>query len=96
MQALADLIGRRPDLLRPLAAQFQQPPLPVKDAAELLEIYYSPLHSAEDCRRVLITVLAAVVRGEITPGDGVRIARQVDTRLRVIKAAFTHRARASA
>jgi hypothetical protein len=58
MQALADLIGRRPDLLRPLAAQFQQPPLPVKDAAELLEIYYSPLHSAEDCRRVLITVLA--------------------------------------
>jgi len=39
---------------------------------------------AKDCRQVLTTVLATVVRGELTPGDGVRIARRVQTRLRAI------------
>lgn len=85
MQALVDLISRRPHLLRPLAAQLLPPPLRAKDPAALLEIYSSPLRSAEDCRRVLSIVLAAVARGEITPGDGVRIARQVHTRLCAVR-----------
>jgi hypothetical protein len=84
MQALADLIGRRPHLLRPLAAQLLPSAFPVRDPAELLGIYSSPLRTAEDCRQVLTTVLATVVRGELTPGDGVRIARRVQTRLRIM------------
>jgi hypothetical protein len=35
-------------------------------------------------RQVLTTVLATVVRAALTPGDGVRIARRVQTRLRAI------------
>jgi hypothetical protein len=84
MQALADLIGRRPHLLRPIAAQLLPSAFPVRDPAELLGIYSSPLRTAEDCRQVLTTVLATVVRGELTPGDGVRIARRVQTRLRAV------------
>jgi hypothetical protein len=83
-QALADLIGRRPHLLRPLAAQLLPSAFPARDPAELLGIYSSPLRTAEDCRQVLTTVLATVVRGDLTPGDGVRIARRVQTRLRAI------------
>jgi Family of unknown function (DUF5681) len=84
MQVLADLIGRRPHLLRPLAAQLLPSAFPVRDPAELLGIYSSPLRTTEDRRQVLRTVLATVVRGELTPGDGVRIARRVQTRLRAI------------
>jgi len=84
MTALADLIGRKPHLLRPLAAQLSPSAFPVRDPAELLRIYSSPLRMAKDCRQVLTTVLATVVRGELTPGDGVRIARRVQTRLRAI------------
>ena len=84
MQALADLIARRPHLLRPLAAQLLPSVFPVGDPAELLGMHSSPLRTAEDCRQVLTTVLAAVVRGELTPGDGVRIARRVQTRLRAV------------
>jgi hypothetical protein len=84
MKALADLIGRRPHLLRPLAAQLSPPPCPGTNPADLLGIYSSPLGTAEDCRQVLTTVLAAVVRGELAPGDGVRIARRVQTRLRAV------------
>jgi hypothetical protein len=85
MRALADLIGRKPDLLRPLVAQLLPPPLPVRNPADLLRIYRSPLRSAEDCRQVLAAVLAAAARGEITPSDGVRIGRRVHARLRMVK-----------
>jgi len=89
-RALADLIGRRPHLLRPLAAQLLPPPLPARDPAELLAIYSSPLRTAEDCRQVLTTILAAVARGEITPAEGTHIARRVQARLR---AGASHRGR---
>jgi hypothetical protein len=84
MQSLADLIGRKPHLIRPVAAQLLPSAFPVRDPVELLGIYSSPLRTAEDCRQLLTTVLATVVRGELTPGDGVRIARRVQTRLRAI------------
>jgi uncharacterized protein DUF5681 len=82
MRALTDLIGRRPHLLRPLAARLLPPPLPARDPTELLGIYLSALRTAEDCRQVLGIVLAAVARGEITPAEGMHIARRVQARLR--------------
>jgi hypothetical protein len=83
-QALSDLIERRPHLLRPLAAQVLPPPPPT-DPAKHLGIDLSLLRTAEDVRRVLSRVLAAVARGEIAPAEGARIARRVLTRLRAVR-----------
>ena len=58
------------------------PPLAAIDSAERLGIDLASVHTAEDCRRVLTTVLAAIGRGEIAPVEGVRIARRVRARLR--------------
>jgi len=81
-QALSDLLDHKPHLLRPLAAQLLPPPLASIDPAERLGIDLAPLRTAEDCRRVLTTVLAAIGRGEIAPAEGARIARRVRARLR--------------
>jgi hypothetical protein len=40
------------------------------------------VRTAEDCRQVLATVLAAIGRGEIAPAEGARIAERVRIRLR--------------
>ena len=72
-QALADLIDRKPHLLRPLAAQFLPPPA-AADPAERLGIELSSLRTIEDCREVLATVLETVARGAIPPVEGARIA----------------------
>jgi hypothetical protein len=72
-RALADLIDRKPHLLRPLAAQFLPPPA-AADPAERLGIELSSLRTIEDCREVLATVLEAVARGAIAPVEGARIA----------------------
>jgi Family of unknown function (DUF5681) len=84
-QALSDLLDRKPDLLRPLAARLLPPPLASVDPAELLGIDLSLLRTAEDSRQVLATVLAAVARGEIAPAEGARIARRVSARLRAVQ-----------
>src|SRR5438132_9819349 len=76
-QALSDLLDRKPHLLRPLAAQLLPPPLTSIDPAVRLGIDLSSLRTVEDFRRVLSSVLAAIARGEISPAEGVRIARQV-------------------
>jgi len=76
VQALSDLLDRKPHLLRPLAAQLLPPPTAV-DPAERLGIDLASLRTAEDCRRVVATVLAAVAHGEIAPGEGARIAKRV-------------------
>jgi hypothetical protein len=81
-QALSDLIDRKPHLLRPLARQLLPPPLANVDPAERLGLDLSALHTAEDCGRLLASVLAAVARGKITPDEGTRIARRVRARLR--------------
>jgi hypothetical protein len=84
-QALSNLLKRKPHLLRPLVLQLLPPPLAPIDPAERLGIDLSSVHTAEDCWRVLATVLAAIARGEITPSEGARLARRVRTRLRAIR-----------
>jgi Family of unknown function (DUF5681) len=76
-QALSDLLDRKPHLLRPLAVQLLPPPLSDRDPAERVGI--------EDCWPVLSTVLTAIARGEIAPGEGARIARRVRARLRTLR-----------
>jgi Family of unknown function (DUF5681) len=84
-QALSDLLDRKPHLLRPLAAQLLPPPLDAIDPAERLGIDLASLRTAEDVRRVLSTVLAAIARGEIAPGEGEDIAKRVRARVRAIR-----------
>jgi len=64
-QALCDLLDRKPDLLRPLAAQVLPPPRAATDPAERLGIDLPSLRTVEDFRQVLVTVMTAVARGEI-------------------------------
>jgi len=52
-QALLHLLERKPDLLRPLAAQVLPPPLAATDPAERLGIDLSSLRTVEDFRQVL-------------------------------------------
>ena len=80
-QRLSDLIDRKPHLLRPLAAQLLSPPLAAIDPAERLGIDLASVRTAEACRHVLTTVLAAIARGEIAPAEGARIARRVRAQL---------------
>jgi hypothetical protein len=61
------------------------PPLPSTDPAKHLGIDLSSLRTADDVRRVLPAVLAAVAHGEITPAEGARIARRVCARLRAVR-----------
>ncbi len=84
-QALSDLLTRKPHLLRPLAAQLLPPPLDSIDPAVRHGIDLSSVHTVEDCRPVLTTVLGAIARGEIAPAEGARIARRVRARLRVAR-----------
>ena len=84
-QALSDLLDRKPHLLRPLAAQLLPPPLASIDPAVRLGIDLSSVHTVEDCRHVLTTVLGAISRGEIAPAEGARIARRVRARLRAAR-----------
>lgn len=82
-EALSRLLDRKPHLLRPLAKQLLPPPLAEIDPAERLGSDLSSLRTAEDCRRVIATVLAAMMRGEITPAEGARVAKRVRARLRL-------------
>ena len=76
-RALADLLDRKPHLLRPLAAQLLPPPRGAIDPAKRLGIDLSSMRTAEDCKWVMPTVLAAIARGEITPAEGADISRRV-------------------
>ena len=83
-RALSDLIDRKPHLLRSLAEQLLPPPLSF-DPAERLGIDLNSLRTAQDCRQVLSTVLAAAGRGDIAPAEGARIAERVRGRLRAVR-----------
>ena len=83
--ALSKLLDRKPHLLRPLAVQLLPPPLKPIDPAERLGIDLSSIRSAEDLRRLLPKVLAAIAHGEITPAEGARLARRARTRWRAIR-----------
>jgi hypothetical protein len=56
-KALADLIDRKPHLLRPLAAQLLPPPLASTNPAKHLGIGLSLLRTDEDVRQALSAVL---------------------------------------
>jgi hypothetical protein len=84
-RALADLLDRKPHLLRALADQLLPPPRTAIDPAKRLGIDMSSLRTAEDCRWIMPTVLAAIARGEITPAEGADIARRVRTQLRWVR-----------
>ena len=81
-RALADLLDRKPHLLRALADQLLPPPRTAIDPAKRLGIDLSSMRTAEDCRWVMPTVLAAISRGEITPAEGADIARRLRVQLR--------------
>ncbi len=83
--ALSDLLDRKPHLLRPLAAQLLPPPLAAIHPAARLGIDLSSLRTVEDLRQLLATVLAAVARGDITPGEAAHIAERAETRLRAAR-----------
>ncbi|MBV9201867.1 MAG: hypothetical protein JO320_02625 [Alphaproteobacteria bacterium] len=83
-QGLFDLLGRKPHLLRPLAAQLLPPPLAPVDPAERLGIAPSSLRTVEDFRQVLAFVLQATARGEIAPAEALCITRRARARLNAI------------
>jgi hypothetical protein len=83
-RALLDLLDRKPHLLRPLAEQLLPSPLSF-DPAERLGIDLNSVRTAEDCRQVLSTVLAAIGRGKIAPAEGARIAERVRGRMRAVR-----------
>src|ERR1700736_2091005 len=83
--ALLNLLERKPDLLRPLAAQVLPPPRGATDPAERLGIDLSSLRTAEDFRQVLATVMTAVARGQIAPAEAARVARRVRARSRALR-----------
>jgi hypothetical protein len=76
-RALADLLDRKPHLLRALADQLLPPPRTAIDPTKRLGIDLPSMRTAEECRWVMPTVLAAIARGEITPAEGADIARRV-------------------
>jgi hypothetical protein len=84
-QALSNLLDRKPHLLRPLAMQLLPMPLTAVDPAERLGIDLASLRAVEEFQKLLPTVLAAIADGEITPGEGVSLARGVRARLRTIR-----------
>jgi hypothetical protein len=84
-RALSDLLDRKPHLLRPLVAQLMPWPLPADDPAERFGIDLAASCTAENCRQVLTTALAAIARGEMAPAEGARLARRVRVRLLAIR-----------
>jgi Family of unknown function (DUF5681) len=83
-QALTDLLERKPELLRPLAAQVLPPPRASVDPAERLGIDLSSLRTVEDFRQVLATVMTAVARGQIAPVEAARVARRARAQSRAL------------
>ena len=84
-QAASAIAKRRPWLLRPLLRQVLPQPAKPQDPAERLGISVSSLHDAADFQRAMQAVCAAVAAGEIAPREAGRIARQVRTRMRVLR-----------
>src|SRR5262249_32939243 len=84
-RALADLLDRKPHLLRVLADQILPPRRVAIDPAKRLGIDLSSMHATEDVRWAISTVLSAIWRGEISPAEGADIARRVRTQLRWVR-----------
>ena len=85
MEALSQLLDRKPHLWQPIAKQLLPPPLTAVDPAERLGIDLSAWRTADDCGQVMATVLAAIARGESAPAEAAHIAERADTRLRAAR-----------
>ena len=84
-QALSQLLDRKPNLLRPLAAQLLPSPLRAIDPAERLGIDPASSRTVEDVRKLFARVWTAISRGEIAPVEGARVVRRLRGRLRVLR-----------
>ncbi len=84
-EALSDLLDRKPDLLRPLAAQLLPPPLAAIDPAERLGIDMASIQTAEDFRDALSAAWGGISRGQISPAEGKCLARRVRSRQRILR-----------
>jgi hypothetical protein len=74
-QALLALLDRKPQLLRPLAAQLMPPPVAAIDPMQRLGIDPTSPPTPADLQRALPAVLTALARGQITLGEAEYIAR---------------------
>lgn len=77
-------LARKPHLLPALAAQLP-PTRPARDPAERLGIDLSSVPTAEEARRYLTVIVAALARGEISPAEAAHLARRLRARLRAVR-----------
>jgi hypothetical protein len=92
-QALSALLDRKPQLLRPLAAQLLPPPVAAVDPMKRLGIDLASPPTLADLQRALPAVLAALACGKITLGEAERIANAMGAGHRASRrlARFAHR-----
>ena len=81
---LAPLVRRKRYLLRPVLS-LVVPPARRPDPGERLGVDFARLRSASQIAAAIGKALSAVSRGEITPGEGLRLARRARKPLRAIR-----------
>src|SRR5712671_1401903 len=82
--ALAPLVRRKRYLLRPLLS-LVLPPARRPDPGERLGIDFARMRSAAEIAAAIGKALTAVSRGEITPSEGLRLARRARKPLRTLR-----------
>ena len=82
---LAPLIARKRHLRLPVLGLMLPPRACRPDPGELLGIDFSRMGSAPEITAALSRILAAIGRGEITPGEGRHLARRARKPLRAIR-----------
>src|SRR5437764_8038816 len=81
---LAPLVRRKPYLLRPVLS-LVLPPARRPDPGERLGIDFARMRSAAEIAAAIGKALTAVSRGEITPSDGLHLARRARKPLRTLR-----------
>ena len=82
--ALAPLVRRKRYLRRPVLS-LVLPPARQPDPGERLGIDFSRMRSAAEIAAAMSNVFAAIGRGEITPREGLRLARRARKPLRALR-----------
>lgn len=82
---LAPLLARKRHLRPPVLRLVLPPPARQPDPGERLGIDFSHMRSAPEIAAAIGRTLAAVSRGEITPREGLRLARRARKPLRAIR-----------
>src|SRR5438067_1054729 len=81
---LAPLVRRKRYLLRPVLS-LVLPPARRPDPGERLDIDFARIRSAAEIAAAIGKALTAVSRGEITPSEGLRLARRARKPLRALR-----------